>query len=405
MKITSHTILAAFILILGISGAACASLTGRDRFAVFDQAVSIIENNHIDANRRWVKLDTSWRPDIGSLVAQLAGRADHVSSTEIQKQQDIPGGVVGFQVGRTENEYRVVDVLEDYAAQKGLRRGDTILEIDHEPAADLPFPKLLWKLTGKPGTEVILKIRTSDNETKEVTIIRTEKQYVSFVLLQMIGDGIGYLRINGFNDETPFKVSEGIRAALDENNMQALVLDLRANHGGLFIAILKTAELFLKQDDAICTLIRGGNVETTYKAERSSDHPEFPIVVLVDDNTSWGAELFTAALKENKRATVAGVRTSGRGEMLTVYPLKDGSQLTITTAYMYSPTREPIHGSGIMPDREISLSDEDKRRLYGRINYASNDINADIAADLQLKTAVGMLNEEIQNRKKTKKPQ
>jgi len=96
---------------------------------------------------------------------------------------------------------------------------------------------------------------------------------------------------------------------------------------------------------------------------------------------------------------IAGEKTIGTGAIQTVYPLKDRSQLIITTSYLQAPSRKPIHGRGIMPDRVISLSDIQKQFLYERINSGSRGIKAEIGNDPQLKTAVEMLSEEMQKRK------
>jgi carboxyl-terminal processing protease len=112
---------------------------------------------------------------------------------------------------------------------------------------------------------------------------------------------------------------------------------------------------------------------------------------LIDNKTSSGAEIFAAALKENKHALLVGEKTQGVGDIRSLFPLKDGSQLRMRTALAYTPQDAAIEGHGIQPDRETVFPKEQRDILYERMEAFSGEHFGDSSADVQLKAAVAIL--------------
>ena len=370
---------------------------------VFDQAVSIIERNYIDVSRKSVKLDTSKRPDMTSLISQLSPRSKWISAEEAEIATHKLGGEIGAEVRSKDSSFEIFNIFANSPAQHaGLHRGDKIIEINNEPVARLSMTQVKSKLQGAPETEVVLKVVTKKKETKVMSIIRKMLRSGPPVAVHMIENKVGYMRITQFRPEVPSEADESVHRLLDEN-MQGLVLDLRLNSGGLLTSVIETAQLFLKQGEIICTLIGKGDDSKMFKAQGSTHHTKFPLIVLIDSATESGAEIIAAALKENNRALLVGEKTLGSSEMLTVFPLKDGSGLVIRTAFTNTPAGERIEGRGIKPDREVILSGEEKDALYDRINSLSNANFEEISSDIQLKTALALLRDQIESSEQLEK--
>ncbi len=382
------------------SAAGCALKYSRSSSAVqpsevFDQAVAIIEHNYVDDSGKKVTLDTSKRPDINSLISQLSPRSRWLIN---KVGNHPPEGEIGARVKLNNGSFEIIRVLGNNPAQQaGLHRGDKIIEIDNEPVAGLSELQVIEKLEGDPDTEVVLKIENKNNETKVLRITRKTIKPVPYVASRMIENKLGYMRIASFGDETPSKVEEAVKRLVRED-MRGLILDLRNNSGGLFDSLVKTSQLLLKPGEIICTLTPNeANEGRVYKAGGWAHYTKFPLVILVDSHTESGAEIIAAALKENKRALLVGEKTPGSGEIQTLYPLKDGSALRIRVAFAHTPTGKRIEGRGVQPDREVMMSGADMDALYDRIDSSSNVTFGETAGDIQLKTAVTLLREQIAN--------
>lgn len=364
-------------------------------FEVFDETAAIIEKNYIDKSGNPVKLDTSRRPDIATLVAQTDASTTLRTPEDLETMTNPAGGAIGVALDMEDGAFEIKRSFPGSPAWKaGLRRGDKIREIDGTPTAGLPISKVIRLLQGRPGSEVVIKTADKPGKEKTITSHREVIPLQRTAAERLIGKDIGYIRIEMFWPAT----ASDVRAAMKrmrKKNIKSLVIDLRENSGGTLDSITGVAELFLKKKERIVTLDgRFDGLKKDFQASKWFPYTDFPIDVLIDGKTSTGAEILAAALRDNKRARLVGEKTAGVGDIRTLFILGDGSQIYLRTALAYTPTGEPIDGQGVKPDKEVALSQEEKTKLYQRMESFPDLSYADDPSDVQLKAAVAILSRD-----------
>jgi len=174
--------------------------------------------------------------------------------------------------------------------------------------------------------------------------------------VQLLGEGIGYCKLTTFHDSTVQELRDAI-LQLQTQGMRVLILDLRGNPGGLFKVAVQSSRLFLSDGVIVFTQSRLPEFNETHRS-RNADALGMPLVVLVDGETASAAEVLAGALKENRRATLVGQTTFGKGSIQCVVPLeKIPAGIRITVAKFYSPANYPYSGHGVTPNNGMEFTD------------------------------------------------
>jgi carboxyl-terminal processing protease len=199
---------------------------------------------------------------------------------------------------------------------------------------------------------------------------------------QLLGDGRAYLRLGGLKKNTV----ERLDALIDElraKGARRLVLDLRGCPGGLLDAAIAVADRFLPPGRTVVTLRRraGENEVKRTRAENPADR--LPLVVLVDAQTSSGAEIIAAALQHGSRAQIVGAPTLGKGTVEDILELPGGWALKLTVARFFAPDGRPMQGQGVTPDFPIAGDPASQRRRYFSVT-ADPENDPPLAAALRL---------------------
>jgi len=293
----------------------------------------------------------------------------------------------------------VVSPMEDTPGfRAGILSGDIIVEVNGEETREMSLSEAVKLMRGEPGTEVIIKtVRPSTHETKEITIIREEINVASVKDTEMLERQIGYVRITQFNEPTGEKLKTEIQTLMEEE-MEALIIDLRGNPGGLLTAAAEVAELFLPKGELI--VFTKGRAHENHKQVFKSSGPthwiDFPIAILVNGGSASASEIVAGALQDHKRAVLVGEKTFGKGSVQSILPLEDGSAVKLTTAKYYTPSERVIHDNGIEPDIEIKMPIEDLYQLLIQKAQKNGEADLDVETDsdlhdIQLETATGAL--------------
>jgi carboxyl-terminal processing protease len=175
---------------------------------------------------------------------------------------------------------------------------------------------------------------------------------------------IGYIRLVQFGEKTSADLEAAIKK-LKAQGMQALVLDLRWNPGGLLEQAVDVCEKFLPRGDLVVTTEgRNPSQNSARKARgRGDELSNMPMVVLVNLGSASASEIVAGCLQDSKRAIVLGEKTFGKGSVQSILPLADGSAVRLTTAKYYTPSHKVIHEEGITPDIIVPLTDEQERDI------------------------------------------
>ena len=282
---------------------------------------------------------------------------------------------IGANVSTQDNFVVIVRPIPGTPAERaGIRAGDLILEVDGESAEGWALDKAVLRIRGPRGSSVELLVRHTDGTEERVTIVRDEIFVASVqtappggVLRDADGNeatDIGYLALRSFTALSPQELEEAVAAAADRGVI-GLIVDVRANPGGLLRETAEIADMFLDEGLIVIQVNRAGREDTI--AARPGKITDLPLVIVQNEFSASGSELLAAALQENGRATVVGSRSFGKGMVNHPRELSNGGAVYVSIARWLTPARNQIEGLGVTPDVEIVLTADD---LEGRRDIA-----------------------------------
>lgn len=284
-------------------------------------------------------------------------------------------GGIGIRVDTREGWLTVVTPLPNTPAWKAeMLPGDKIIKIEGESTKDLIIDEAIKKLRGKPGTQVKITTarepedKTAEWITKDLTLTR-ELIKAENVKWHMIDQKTGYIKIVEFTGHAVENFDKAL-AELKGKGMEALVLDLRYNPGGLLSAAVDISKLFLN-DNKMIVFTKGRKPENyqEFKANGSGAYETLPLVILVNRYSASASEIVAGAMQDNKRAVVIGERSFGKASVQSMIPLSDKSALRLTIAKYYTPSGKSIQhdakneNGGIYPDIEVKVTVEAEKKL------------------------------------------
>jgi carboxyl-terminal processing protease len=268
------------------------------------------------------------------------------------------------------------------AAKAGVQEGDIITAINGKSTKEMSLPDAVTLIRGHAGTVVTLTVRRAGVEKPITARIRRGVISVPNVESRMVGDGIGYLRLNTFNEQSEDAVAKALDG-LTKRHMRALVLDVRDNSGGLLDSAVAIGRLFVKQEPLVYVQESGRARQGYTRGRRHREPLDEPMVVLVNRFTASASEILAGAIQDRGVGQLVGQKTYGKGMVQTVYPLKDGSALVLTTAKYFTPAGRDIDQKGIQPNVTVDLPP---------------DVEPASAQDAQFATAVKLLRQRLAQR-------
>jgi len=302
--------------------------------------------------------------------------------TEQQIEMEGQYGGLGIEV-TYDSENKAVKVVSPMygtpAWRAGLQPGDLIIGIDDQPVSEMEYMEAVNKMRGKPGTSVKLTIKRG-NEIIEVTIVREIIQIIPVKsgITEYKNKKIGYVLLTKFNEPVPNELQKALRKLYD-NQIDALILDLRNNPGGLLDVAIHVANQFLDPGNVIVSVKdRDGKITERYISQ-GNNYPKVPMVVLINNGSASASEIVAAALKENKRAVLIGQKTFGKGSVQRGFPLSNGGTVFLTIAHYLTPSGKDIHKVGIEPNikvEETQGSTNTSRKLDAK-TYTLTEIEVD----------------------------
>jgi carboxyl-terminal processing protease len=283
---------------------------------------------------------------------------DPKSFKDMQIQTRGEFGGLGIEVTQEEGLIKVVAPIDETpAAKAGIRAGDIITHLDDEAVQGLTLNQAVEKMRGQVNTKIRLKVmRKGLDKPLEVTIVRDVIR-VRSVRSRIEGEDVGYIRISSFNEQTTDglkKAITDITAQVPPEKLKGYVIDLRNNPGGLLDQAISVSDTFLERGEIVST--RGRDAEETQRFNaRAGDLTKGkPLIVLINGGSASASEIVAGALQDQKRATIVGTRSFGKGSVQTIVPLgSDNGALRLTTARYFTPSGKSIQAKGITPDIEV----------------------------------------------------
>jgi len=251
-------------------------------------------------------------------------------------------GGVGMRIAKRDGWPTVVEPPFEGtpSARAGIREGDKIIEIDGGSTKDFTISETAQRLRGKIGTEVNIKIRRYGAEKPlEFRLIRAEINVSDIAYSGFVDDQIGYIRLSQFTRKAGKEMQDSI-AALRDQGMKGLILDLRGNPGGLLESAVQVAESFVGKGNLIVSKHgRRASSDKDYYSRVDAIWPDQPLAILVDGFSASASEIVAGAIQDLDRGVIVGRPTFGKGLVQTVIPVdRNGSSLKITSEKYYLPS-------------------------------------------------------------------
>ena len=270
---------------------------------------------------------------------------------------NVTGDFVGIGVYIYKDKDENLIVLEPMenspSKEAGIEAGDIILSIDGENCSTMDLNLASSKIKGEAGSTVELEIqRGTEVFKKTVTRRKVEIQDSSSEILE---GNIGYIVLSSFDSECSKEI-EKYMEEFQNKGINSVILDLRNNTGGIVDEAVNISELFVEKGNVVLHTYNKAEKETVIKSN-SGKYKDIKLVVLVNGYSASSSEIVTAALKDNKVATVVGTKTYGKGVMQEIQPLFDGA-IKITIEEFKTPNGDKINKKGITPD--IIIEDDVK---------------------------------------------
>jgi carboxyl-terminal processing protease len=324
---------------------------------LFGRVYDIVRSNYVD------------KPDEDKLVASalngmLSGLDPHSSYMDAKGFRDMQTetsgefGGLGMQVSMDGDAVKVVSPIDETpAAKAGILAGDVIIQVEGESVKGLPLDKVVEKLRGPVGSPVRLQImRQSQATPLEFTLTRQIIK-VPTVRHEVEGDDVGYVRLTQFNNLATDEIKQAIAdisKKIPAEQLKGYILDLRNNPGGLLDQAVSVSDIFMTRGEVVSIRSRDPDDFQRFNATAGDLIGGKPLIVLVNGGSASASEIVAGALQDQKRATVLGSQSFGKGSVQTIVPLGTGNgALRLTTARYYTPSGRSIQAKGITPDIEV----------------------------------------------------
>lgn len=338
----------------------------------FIKAYSNIVNNYYEDVDKEKMLDSA----LNAMLNYLGDNYTTYLTDEQRKalEESLQGTYQG--IGVEINKDRVITKVTKNgpAEAAGLQAGDKFMSIDGTKLNDTDGNAvgLLIRGTNKKAVDIVVD-RNGEELTFNVKIGTIEEPAIVYGMQE---NNIGYIQISKFSRPLTSQMENALKE-LEANGMEKLIIDLRNNTGGYLDSAETTASLFLKKGKLIYSLEDKNSKEDYYDQTETSR--DYPIVVLINNNSASSAEILAAALKDSYGAVLVGQTSYGKGKVQQTYDMKDGSMAKFTSARWLRPTGDCIDKKGIKPDFEVAQTTQ------------TNENGEEIIIDTQLVKALEVI--------------
>ncbi|MCI0405187.1 MAG: S41 family peptidase [candidate division Zixibacteria bacterium] len=352
---------------------------------MLDQVAAKVTENYVED----VNIDTLVSAGIYGMLGQLDPYSEYLEPKPLdQLMEDTRGRFegIGIEIAIQADSLTVVTPLEGSPASRaGLVAGDRIVTIEGKPTAGMSTEDAARLLRGPKGTEVSVGImRGGAAEPIPFTITRGVIEIKAVPYYGMVGDGIGYIRLSRFSNQSAEELAQAV-SELKKENPKGLILDVRSNPGGLLEEAVGISELFL-QPNQLVVETRGRRTDQNQRffASRPPILPDVPLVVAVDEGSASAAEIVAGAIQDWDRGVVVGNQTFGKGLVQSLLGLPEGRALKLTTARYYTPSGRSIQKqerAGGLKNDSAATAEKFKTKKSGRMVAGGGGITPDVETE------------------------
>lgn len=351
--------------ILGVCVALSMSLSSSESFRISSQddydypllmdVIDTIETYYVDSIDRQTLINGA----IQGIFKQLDPYSGFLKQDDYQTVSQSNNGKYfgfGFEVATTNGQITVVTPFKNSpAARANIKAGDQIVRLNDVDVNAINLQTVLTSIRRHSINNQAINITIKSINDGEIVdrVLSPETVHIDSIESKILPDNIGYIRIATFQQNTAESIFYQAKR-WQHIPLKGLILDVRNNPGGLLDQAIKIADLFLAEGRIVTTTGRYFDANEDYYANPSSLFPTIPIVVLINKGSASASEVLAAALSENKRATLIGETSFGKGTVQSLIPvLGQGSAIKLTIAEYFTPKGNNIHEKGIVPDVKV----------------------------------------------------
>jgi carboxyl-terminal processing protease len=364
---------------------------------LFEEVLHRISDDYVDAKDP----SSLYKMAIDGLIYELGDpytafmTPEDYNNLKVTTQGEYGG--IGSEITKRDGWVTIMAPLPGSPSERaGLQAGDKIVEINGVSTRGWSQDDAVAKLRGPKGSAVEFKVaRSGIDELIPFRLVREEIHVKSVRTSYMMDDGVGYIELRAFSENTTSELREAVDA-LRKQGMQGVIIDVRGNPGGLLDQAISASDLFLKRGQSVSELRgRVAGMNQKFVAQSPDQYPGLPVVVLTGPQTASASEILAGALQDHDRALVVGETTFGKGLVQTLFQLPAGHWLKMTTARWYTPVGRSIqspHAMGSMQEEggetpepgaeeEVVKEREAYRTDGGRTVYGGGGITPDLIVE------------------------
>jgi len=345
---------------------------------LFGEVLEKINQEYVDEINQSESMDSAINGLLQSLDPYSAYMSPEIFN-EMQTETSGQFGGLGIEVSMESGVVKVISPIDDTpAAKAGIKAGDYIVKIENTQVQGKTLSEAVDLMRGPVGSSIELTVRRRGKKKALTFNIIREIIEIQSVKADLLEENIGYIRLTSFNENSSEQIQKNIKKLENNKNVNAYILDLRNNPGGLLSQAIEISDFFLDNGEIVSTKSRKKSENRKWFAKKGDLTNGKILIVLINYGSASASEIVAGALKDHKRAIVIGENSYGKGSVQSIIPLKNDGAIRLTVAKYYLPSGKSISEVGVSPDIEVNEEGEEFR------------IKTD--KDNQLKYAIKLLN-------------
>ncbi|WP_435090059.1 S41 family peptidase [Candidatus Pelagibacter bacterium nBUS_30] len=378
MKKIKFYLIIFFIAFFPVSTIISAEIDIYKKIDLFGEVLEKINKEYVDETDQSEGMDAA----INGLLQSLDPYSSYMSPEtfkEMQTETSGEFGGLGIEVSMEAGVVKVISPIDDTPASKaGIKAGDYIVKINNTQVQGKSLSEAVDLMRGLVGSSIELTVRRRGVKKAITFNITREIIEVQSVKSDLLNENIGYIRLTSFNDNSSEQIKKQIKKLENDNNLDAFILDLRNNPGGLLSQAIKISDFFLENGEIVSTKSRKKSENRKWFAKKGDITGGKTLLVLINYGSASASEIVAGALKDHKRAIILGESSYGKGSVQSIIPLKNRGAIRLTVAKYYLPSGKSISEVGVRPDIEIDEEGDDfriKTDTDNQLNYAIKLLN------------------------------
>ena len=349
-----------------------------EKIDLFSEVLNKINNEYVEEVNQSDTMDAAINGVLQSLDPYSAYMSPEMFR-DMQTETSGKFGGLGIEVGMEHGVVKVISPIDNSPASRvGVKAGDYIVKINDNQVQGKSLTEAVELMRGPVGSDIEITVRRIGVKKSIIFTITREIIKIESVKSKYIDEGIGYLRLTSFNENSGNQIKKKIKEFNNKKNLKGYILDLRNNPGGLLSQAIKIADFFLEDGEIVSTKGRKKSENRKFFAKKGDLTNGMTLIVLINYGSASASEIVAGALKDHKRAILVGENSYGKGSVQSVIPLKNKGAIRLTISKYYLPSGKSISEVGVTPDIEIEES--------------SNTFVINTETDNQLNFALKLLN-------------